>query len=855
MSARPGGQPFPNYASTLIGREAEIELVEALIADPEVRLITITGIAGIGKTRLASYLVREFDSSYSLFIPLATVNDPALVLPEIGRALGVQGDDLTDAIRHQLENRSGIVVLDNLEQAIEAASEIAGLLPHNPDLTIITTSQRPLDIEGERIVRLAPFNVPDAEAALADVQSNPSVQLLVDRASSQDESLIAAMELEPTARAVAEICRKLDGIPLALELAASRLASLSPEVVLLQLEHGQQILSSTRRDTPERHRTMQSAIGWSVDLLSENARRTFTWLGAFTAGFDLNIIERVSVHLNNEMDAIDTVSELMQLNLISRVSGGANPWYAMLATIREYCLGELEATDERSEAQAFVAEHIVAIADQSESILTGPDSAEWILTLDRELPTIRAAVAWALAHADANVTMRVATGIWRYFEQVGRWQEVVSWIDRAYEWRETLPDDVLIAGMITKMMMQEEGRDIPGAVATERVIEGLLEGKQLPELHVQFLLRSGSLAQDQQKLDEANQRFHEALKLAEAHNVGRNATVARGNIGIIAYLRGDHATAEDYFLQVRADLETIGDKTGLAIMLSNLAVSATFQNKPSQALQYLEESIVISEELGLRGSLTYARINQCTAYIALGDLDAAADAAHEAIDLARDLAYPMLESTGFVNLAEISLLKSDLTAAGTELLRALELVTPDEGSRTYVEVGLLVADALTQSNHWEDAAAILAKSLEFAEEVEFSFEWGTTARIERVSDQIHKQLENPHQEQDRGTAWTTDEWVNKLKQFARRLAVRSQYLLVTIPEQKTLAALTPRENAILQLLLEGNSTKDMSQHLSVSPRTVTTHIGNIMGKLEVSSRAELVAKVLQDRNNHQQKSV
>ena len=257
----------------------------------------------------------------------------------IATALGADYADTgppKEAVRAFVGELPFLLVLDNFEQVIEAAVDIADIVPHNPKLTVIITSQRPLQIDGERVVRLAPLEVPGPNDDMSMIRSIPSVQLLIDRAIDQDAQLEEALNDSSTTQAIAEICRRLNGLPLAIELAASRLSSLTPEVVVDQLKRGQHILSSQRRDTPERQRTMHGAIQWSFRLLPPGTQRVFLWLGAFSSGFDLAIVDRVSQHLGVSSPSFDTISELINLSMIQRVRRGTNPWYEMLESIRDF---------------------------------------------------------------------------------------------------------------------------------------------------------------------------------------------------------------------------------------------------------------------------------------------------------------------------------------------------------------------------------------------------------------------------------------------------------------------------------------------------------------------------------------
>lgn len=847
MDSEPVSRPLPHYTTPLIGRETEHALMVRLIRDPSIELITITGSAGIGKTRLAITIANQFAGHGTdgvKFVSLATVTDPQLVAAEVARAHDIQADDLVSAVRDHWSRLEGIVVLDNLEQVINSATDIAAMLPANPDFTLIVTSQRPLQIEGEHVLRLEPLALPQTNANTHDAHAAPSVQLLVERASSHDASFVDSLMDSSTSEAVIEICRRLDGIPLAIELAASRLASLSPEVVLAQLEHGQQILSTTRRDAPERQRTMHTALSWSYQLLPQESQRIFLWLGAFSSGFDLNIVEALSRHLKLSTPAVDTISELMNFSLIRRVSGGTNPWYVMLVSIREFCLTELGITSKRADAQSYVADYVVDLAEHTEAELTGPHSGPWSAMLDRQFSTIRASVTWSLKHADPVLPMQIAIGMRRYLEQEGRWQEAINWIDQSTTWRDKLTDEQLIGGLITKLTLQEDVRDLSGARGTAAEVKDLLSGKDFPKLEAYYLLRVGNIEQDQGNLDEAKEYYQRSLEIAERHALRRDRSIAHGSLGFIAYFHGDFATAEQYFLQVKTTLEEIEDYPALATLLSNLAAATINLGQPERALQYLDQSAEIHREFGGKRDLIYTLLNMASTLIILKRFDEAEHAAEEAVQLARGISHRVLEAAASLNLSDISLERGDTVAAGEWMLRALDALTGEEAIRYYTEMGWLLADGLVQHSRYADGAAILAKSLALAEKNGIVIESYSYERINRITAVMEANLNDPEVERRVGESWTTEVYIRNLKWFARRISAKPAGIILRVSEANGLTSLTRREREILQLLIDGQSTRGMAEQLSVSPRTITTHIGNIMAKMGVSSRAELVAKAL-----------
>lgn len=837
----------PLFASTFVGREAEIRMLEALIHDPDAPLVTVTGTAGVGKTRLIIQAARTLADRWEdgvAFIPLSTVSDPRLVLSEIGKGLSLAGDLGPDAIRDRLQTWNGLILIDNFEQLIDAAVDIRAILPSNPDCTIIISSQRPLQIEGERLIRLEPLPVPAVNANQHDLLGSPSMQLMIERAHWQSIALDDASTIE----AMAKLCRWLDGIPLAIELAATRLTTLSPELVLEQLQRGEQILSCHRRDAPERQRTMHAAINWSYELLPPTTQKLFLWLGPFAAGFDLDLVAEVTNHLQIEQEPVATITELMNLGLLRRVRGGTRPWYHMLRSIREFCLAELQANGDCPAAQAVVAHHVTDLARCSEFALTGPDSHSWSEQLERELPTIRNCVIWSLEHGQPEVAMVVASGLWRFMERKGRWQEVIAWVDQALTMRDQLSDEALIGGLLAKVTAHEDARNLTVALEAANEIASLLEGKHLPRLQTLFNLRMGALEHDQQHLNEAESYFRQASELAKTHGFLREAAMAQANLGLLSYQRADAANAETCLLSAKGMLEEIGDASGVASALSNLGAVMMLADDLDAARIYLDESLEITRLLGLKRDLIYSLMNSGALLCHLGEHEASEKLVSEAIDVAREINYPVLESIGLSMLAETALNREDYRRSAKLLAASMELAGPVDMPRQFPIYGVLIADLMVKTHRHALAAAILAKAESLAHDLDLVFEPHHMQRIESVTTAIGQRIDDPGADEARGLAWSTDEFVRQLLMAVRKVSTSPVGILVKVEQPDPLTDLTVREREILDLLKAGHSTQSMADHLSLSPRTVTTHIGNMMSKVGVSSRVELIAKAVQTRS-------
>lgn len=843
---------LPHYGSPMFGRAAELAALRQLVVQPGFTLATVIGIGGVGKTRLVVELVRSLAETVPCdfrFVPLAAIESPELVLPEIAKAFDIQIKHPRDTIRNTLAAWDGILVLDNFEQVIQTAPQIASILPQNPNLTVIVTSQQPLHIDGEHLLRINTLQIPAPDAALADAAATPSVRMLVSTASRQDAGFAATALDASGMAAISEICRRLDGIPLALELAAPRLATLSPEAVLDQMDRGQQILSSRRTDLPARQRTMDSAIAWSVRFLTPELQRTFIWLGPLAGGFDVDLVDELVHHLDLDISAIDVIGELMGFCLIRRTDGGANPWYNQLGAIRDYCLHALDDLQERDAAEAFVAMHVRAISADSEEALTSDRTNDWTTMLERELPTIRSAVRWSFKHEDPELAMVLANGIWRFMEEAGIASELRDWITTAEQWSDKLDPGVLAAGLITRLLMENEHGDLAAGKLTAARIAGLLAGNDDRLLHIRFLIYMGHMAKDAGDLDLAVERYKSAAARTIEPEDSRWVAVTEGSLAAISYYRGDYAVAEEKWLRVAAILQQRKDENTLAAVYGNLIAAANDQEAHDRALEYADRAIAITRPQDSQRALLYALLNQAETLLDIGETDKARINLEESADLAERTESPILLATAQIGLCRLYLDTQDYLAGAQSAIKALQLIAPGEASPQFLSLSRILLKHLFRQRRLEDAAALYGKTMSFADETGNSFSPRHTRELLAIWEPLAADLPNADDLRDRGAKWNAATYVRNLEWFARSIAPpsKSPGLLISVPAIDPTRDLTVREHEVLQLLVNGYSTQRMAHQLSVSPRTVTTHIGHIMNKMNVSSRAELLAAVLRTR--------
>ncbi|HEV2124968.1 MAG TPA: helix-turn-helix domain-containing protein [Chloroflexota bacterium] len=429
MSA--GHLPVP--PTPLVGRERELAELRAMVQGGA-RLVTLTGAGGVGKTRLALEVARELAGHFAdstALVSLAPLSDAAFVLPTVAHALGLSeaaSQPAREVLRNQLHDRQLLLVLDNLEHVLEAAPEIAALIEMCPRLAMLATSRAPLRLRGEREYPLGPLPVPSLSHVpeVDDLADNPAVALFVERA----RHVYPDFELtRSNAAAVAAVCRRLDGLPLALELAAARTRVLDPTTMLARLDRVLPVLTGGPRDLPERQRTMEAAIRWSHGLLEPAEQALFRRLSVFAGGWDLQAAAAVGVgeHISDEV--LDLLASLVERSLVM-VDRGERVRYRMLEPVRQYAMERLGEAGAVEETRRRHAEYYLEFAEQVEPELRlrarGTESL-----LEAERDNLQEAVTWALSRGQPELTVRLAYALWAFYWERGQYTEVLRWMEEA----------------------------------------------------------------------------------------------------------------------------------------------------------------------------------------------------------------------------------------------------------------------------------------------------------------------------------------------------------------------------------------------------------------------------------------
>src|SRR6266700_1402398 len=429
---------LPLQPTSLIEREPELAEISALLKQPEMRLLTLTGPGGSGKTRLGLQVAAELSDGFAdgvYFVNLAPLSDPEFVVPTIAQALALKAtgsQPFLDLLKASLREKQLLLLPDNFEQVVSAAIQVAELLDSCPELKVVVTSRMALHLRGEQEFTVSPLAVPDPHHLpdLVTLSQYEAVALFILRAQSLKPDFHMNHANAPT---IAEICARLDGLPLAIELAAARSKVLPPQALLARLGQRLALLTGGARDAPARQQTLRDTIKWSYDLLETEEQRLFRWLSVFAGGSTLEAMETVGHGTGHEeINVLNRVASLIDKSLVQqRDQEAGEPRFTMLETVREYGLERLSESREAGVSQRAHALYYLALAQEAEPHLKGPQQVLWWRRLEQEQENLRAALVWLIKQEEGELALRLSGALWRFWSIRGYSSEGWRWLEAA----------------------------------------------------------------------------------------------------------------------------------------------------------------------------------------------------------------------------------------------------------------------------------------------------------------------------------------------------------------------------------------------------------------------------------------
>lgn len=869
LNTRLPAQPAP-----LIGRTRELLVARQLLLRPDVRLLTLTGAAGAGKTRLALALAENVLPALggaAAFVDLAPVHDASLVVRSIGHALGVlEAERAPELERLQLAlaGKRLLLVLDNFEHVLPAAAHLAELLAVCPHLKLLVTSRAPLRLRWEHVLEVPPLALPDIRQlppldVLAQV---PAVALFTQRARAVDAGFRLT---ESNARAVAELCVRLDGLPLAIELAAARSRALPPQALLARLEHRLDLLAAGAADLPPRHRSLRAALAWSCDLLSAPEQILFRRLAVFRRGATLHAVAAVCADpdpcTQPACPAVwESLAALVDASLVRREhQADGEPRFNMLESIREFAQELLAASGEETEIRRRHALFYLALAEDAEPELRRAGQLEWLEHLTREYENLRAALAWtqdgpevtAAQPAPVEIGVRLAAALGWFWFLCGDRREGRTWLERcagragdASVNGSALARALCGAGLLAQY---DNDYDTAGLLLEQALALGQECGDEV--VMSSSLTRLGSLALARGDFARAATLAAAGLEHARALGDRWGAAFALHTLGLVERTLGHIEQASELLAQSLAQFRALGERWGTAASLQGLGQLALHTGEYARADVLWQERLALSRELGNRLAVAHTLDLLGTVARLQGQYERARAFLDEALAIRR-------ETGGWERLAWTLHGRGDLALAQGDVPEALACYRESLLLRSRAESRPGMAASLEAFARLAAARgqAVLALTLAGAaaafhdahgpslESQHYSY--AVLASGPRSLDPLLEQAAQALSLEARASAWANGRALSLVQAVAYALAcgdAPGARPAVSAPGASMPGILTPREREVAALVAAGLTNRQIAEALVISEGTARIHVEHILDKLDFHSRAQIAAWAVQ----------
>lgn len=710
---------LPTQPTSFVGRDQDLAEVTKLVRGA--RLVTLTGVGGAGKTRLALQTSADIGAEFpdgNWLIELATINDPDLIDDATADALGVAQateQSLRKGVLDYLADRTLLLILDNCEHLIDGAADfVTDVLTHTPDVRIIATSRELLGVSGEVAYGLRSMTMPSQTDLLpaAELLRHDAIRLFLERAQAAKPDFHLSAQ---TAPAVAEICRRLDGMPLALELAAARLRSFSPQQIAANLDQRFRLLTGGSRTALPRQQTLAAAIDWSYRLLDEPERRLFERLSVFQGGFTLEAVSQVCTDDDlDEFQIWELLPSLVDKSLVAADVDAEEARYRLLETLRQFARDLL---DESGSADEFRRRHATFYRDlalEAGKHIRGPDEAIWWARIDTELDNLRQAMTWAMESDQPEVALETAAGFWRFWWFKARWSEGATWLERTYA----------AAGPDASKHLRAAGRLGLGSLleGTDRHLEAVEHLRKTIELYTEL---------EQEGADNS-------ILMSSYPASFINLSVAVQQAG------GEQQEVADLNRRALEVARRIGDEAGVAVALGNLAESAAVAGDVEEARERFEEALATSAALGSRQRLIEQNLQIGQFELAEGSLDLARSAFQRVVQLGEEARLPFYVLLGRIQMAMCDLEGGDPDAlerfdrALAEAFEDPDLATHPINRQMFISFRAYIE---TRAGNLDRAATLLGASLAL-EEKGSPPDWAHQMRLDEVNRVVREGLDS-----------------------------------------------------------------------------------------------------------------